>query len=182
MTRQFQVVEAKPYHVGQIVHRLRRDHAAELGALKIDAHRALKTAFDLSSFRRAWLIDGKVAALGGVTGSLISPTGTVWLSFTEDATRFPLAIIRETRKQLAEIMSTRTEIESGVMMGDAAAWRFAAFLGFYLKRHAADGTGMVTLGKLKNRSLACILRDAPEFGVPLPGGSTGVLVGYQAGA
>lgn len=179
MTR-FEVVEAKAHHVGQVVHNLRAQHSDNMKILGIGAHRALREAYEISSFRRSWMIDGRVAAIGGVTGPLLCTTGIVWLAFTQAATRFPVQIIKEARRQLAEIMAIKTEVDSAIVVGDEAAWRFASFLGFDLKLPDAAGN-WVTLHREtpKNPSLESILRRAPEFRVELPAGAAGVLVGYS---
>lgn len=126
----FEIIEAKPYHVGQILHRLRKEHRAALDATSVNAHRELRSVFDKSSFRRAWFCDGELFAVGGVTGTLLSGSGFIWLAMAEKASRFPVAIVREARKQLAEIVQTRTELITTILCADPTSRRFAWSLGF----------------------------------------------------
>lgn len=127
---QTQIVEAKPYHLGRILRRLRDEHRAGLIATGVNAHRELRDMFAASSFRYAWLVDGQLAAVGGVTGSMLSSAGQVWLAVAEDATRFPLAMVKEARRQLARILASKTELTTTILCGDKTSRRFAAFLGF----------------------------------------------------
>jgi hypothetical protein len=78
MTR-FQVIEAKEHHCGQIVRRLRAEHARAIAGFGVHAHREIRTNFDASAFRRAWLIDGRLAALFGVTGALLG-VARLWVA------------------------------------------------------------------------------------------------------
>ena len=96
----------------------------------LDSHRELRGRFDDSTFRRAWMIDGKLAALGGVTGTRASSMGYVWLAFSGAATKYPIAIVKEVRRQIAAIMTVKRNIYTTIVDGDDAAKRMAVFLGF----------------------------------------------------
>lgn len=131
-----EVIEAERAHVVSIFGRLRHGHMGCLNETGLDrrtARREFLKVFDDSAFRRAWVVDGKLAGVGGVTGSLLSPHGFVWLALSEDVIRFPLAIIRESRRQLGEIMATKTELATTILANDEVALRFSAFLGFHAK-------------------------------------------------
>lgn len=137
----WEVVEAERADVGRVFRRLRDGHRQCLMGIGMDRRHALREfrkVFDESAFRRAWLHDGEVVAVGGVTGSLLSPHGFVWLALSQDVIRFPLEIIRESRRQLGEIMKTKTELATTILANDAVALRFCAFLGFH-SNHDAEG-------------------------------------------
>ncbi len=134
-----QVIEAERQDVNAIFRNLRRGHLGcllDTGMSRRTARREFLKIFDDSAFRRSWIVDGKLAAVGGVTGSLLSPHGFVWLALSEDVIRFPLAIIRESRRQLGEIMATKTELATTILANDEVALRFSAFLGFHGKHDA----------------------------------------------
>ncbi len=130
MTPRFEIVEAKPYHCGQMARILRIEHQKAVAMIGIDSHRELRGRFDDSTFRKAWLIDGKLAALGGVTGSRLTSIGYIWLAFSSTATKYPVEIVKESRRQLAAIMTVKRRIYTTILDGDTAAKRFAIFLGF----------------------------------------------------
>lgn len=135
---EFRVIEAKPYHCGQLARRLREDHRRGLMSFGVNPHRELRDIFDASGWRKAWLIDGRLAALAGVTGSVLESTGYIWLAITEEVRQYPRQFIRTVREQLDEIMATRRELITTVILDDAASCRFAAFMGFHVG-HAGDG-------------------------------------------
>ena len=167
----FEIVEAKAFHVGAIARRLRPCHAAAMRAIGVDPHRALRNAFNESSFCRTWLIDGHAAAIGGVSGPAAASFGCVWVALSHLATQFPRAALREARRNIAEMLETRHEVESAVLLADPVSWRFAQALGFFVK-----GAAEVSC---RNRSLESILQEHPELMVSLPGGGAGVLVGLR---
>lgn len=139
---EFQIVEAREYHCGQIIRRLREEHHAAIAGLGVNAHREIRANFADSAYRRAWLINGRLAALGGVTGPLASSQGFIWLALTAQATRYPLEIVKEARRQIDHILETKRDLVTSLIPGDRTAIRFATFLGFEIAH-----TSMVPYGK-----------------------------------
>ena len=126
----FQIVDGRPYHCGAMSRILRLDQQKAVALIGMSTHHEMRKQFDQSTFRKAWLINGKLAAVGGITGSIISAYGRVWLALSNEAMKYPLAVGRESRRQLAEAMKTRHVLVTNVLDEDEAAKRFAVFLGF----------------------------------------------------
>jgi hypothetical protein len=122
----------------------------------VHAHREIRTNFDASAFRRAWLIDGRLAALFGVTGALLASRGYGWLALTSDATRYPVEIVKETRRQFDQIMLTKREMVTALLPEDKTALRFATKLGFEIETvtPVPYGRGRVIAARYKGASLA----------------------------
>lgn len=127
---EFRLIDAKPWHVGQMIRKLRRAQAGALASIGIRSHAELRARFGESSFKRAWTIDGKLAALGGVTGPAISSTGFVWLALSDAVAAYPRQTALTARRQLAEIMETRHEVTTLMVPSDAASMRWVEFLQF----------------------------------------------------
>ena len=171
----FQMIEARPYHCGQMVRLLRIEHQQAVAHLGFSLHHELRDRFDSSSFRRAWLIDGKLAALGGVTGGKMNGTGFLWLAISETARRYPVAIVKEARRQLAEIMLVKRELATTILNGDAAARRLAIYLGFHV---ADDGPGAPAHSRFARRDLDRHLDNDPDIRIPL-GSGFAIAMGYH---
>ena len=84
------------------------------------------------------MIDGRLGGLGGVTGPAASAFGMVWLALSIEATRYPLAIIKEARRQLEEIMVVKRSLATLILDGDEASMRFAVFLGFHAENEPVE--------------------------------------------
>jgi hypothetical protein len=130
MTPNFSVIAAKPWHAGQMARTLRHDHERAALALGLSPHRGISERLSSSSWNRAWMVDGKLAALGGVDAPALSHVGMVWLAVSQWAMCHPVALVREAQRQLDEIMLTKRELVTAVLDGDEASHRFAVFLGF----------------------------------------------------
>ena len=137
----FELIEARTHHCGQMARRLRAEHRAAVERVGGDVHRMIRDSFDPSSFRRALLCDGRLIALGGVSGTLASSSGFIWLACAEEVDRYPKQLLLIVRGLLAEVMDTKRELESVVLTGDAAALRFVRHLGFTVSPTNAYGIG-----------------------------------------
>lgn len=125
-----QIIEARAYHCGAIVRRLRAEQGSSLVTLGVDPHRELRRTFDMSYVRRVLLLDGVIAGLGGLVGTLAGGSAYVWLALTREATRHPGILVREAVRQLCEFFVTKREISTVILADDRASLRFARFLGF----------------------------------------------------
>lgn len=172
----FEVIEAKPYHCGRILRNLRHEHVIALGRVNQNVHREFRDVFAQSAIRRAWLIDGELAALGGVTGSYADAFGYAWLAITEEAAKHPMAMIREIKVQLEQIMVTKRELATTIIGGDDAAKRLAIYLGFHVED---SGPGAPAHTRLGRRALARHLDGADELRIPVGAGYV-IGMGYHA--
>jgi hypothetical protein len=133
MTPHFEIVEAKVQHCGQMTRLLRGAHREAVATTGVNMHRELRDRFEESTFRRAWLANGVLIGLGGVTGPVIAQDGIVWLALTEQAVRYPVAMLREARRQIEEIMALKWSLMAVILPDDAASFRFARRLGFAVR-------------------------------------------------
>jgi|HubBroStandDraft_4_1064222.scaffolds.fasta_scaffold02149_4 hypothetical protein len=172
---EFSVILAKPWHCGQMARLLRSEHAQAIAMIGMDSHRELKKIFDVSLFRRVWLIDGALAGLGGVTGSTMSSEGFIWLALSNKARKYPVAVVKEARRQLAEIMEVKRELATTVLNGDTAAKRMAIFLGFHVSDYGPGAPASSREGRCR---LSAYLEAEPDVRVPV-GASFAIAMGYH---
>jgi len=152
----FEIIEARAHHCGQICRLLRSEHESAILRIGMSAHHRLRAVFDESGFRKAWMVDGALAGLGGVTGPLVASSGMVWFALSRRALHFRMRLVKEAQNQLAILSAFKHELVTEVYGGDEPALRFAIFLGFTpveqcARAVSADG----------RRDLARFL-DAPE--------------------
>ena len=171
----FEIVEAKPWHAGQMSRRLRHAHREAIELAGADAHRELKNCYEDSIFRRVLLIDGRVEALGGVRGAAIGATGYVWLALSDEAAQHPKALVRLARQQLAEIMAVKRELATTLLDTDPAAIRFAVFLGFHVQD---EGPGSRASTRESRRRLSEFLKTCYSHRVKVGDGHA-IAVGYH---
>ena len=169
---EFLIRDAKVFDCGRIARMLRPAHEAAYLRVGISTHRELRSTFDKSYYRKAWYIDGHLSGLGGLMGSTLSPRAYIWLALTDRATRYPLEMVREARRQLADFMVTKNELVTTVHAEDKAAQRFALFLGF----HVGDQPPAET--HFGRKTLQEYILSTPEVRIPF-GKSHLIRMGYH---
>jgi hypothetical protein len=173
----FAVTEAKAWHCGTIVRHLRHEHRVAIAVLGLDGHRPLRELFDQSSFRRSWTLNGRLAGVAGITGTLTCSTGFLWFAMTDEATRYPIAVIKEAKRFLDEAMLTKRELATTILGSDEAAKRLAVFLGFHVSH---EGLGAPALSRASRRTLSMFLETNPDVRVPI-GNGYAIAMGYHLG-
>ncbi len=78
----------------------------------------------------------------GVSGSFASADGYVWMGISRQAFKFQKSMIRETRRQLDEMMISKRRLATVIFRGDTAGLRFARFLGFEMSQEQACDIGL----------------------------------------
>jgi hypothetical protein len=130
MINNSKIVPAMPWDCGQMVRKVRPEHRNAIRRLGMDPHRELRWAYDNSAEAFTWIINGQIAAIGGVVGTLASSSGRIWLALSDVAARHPLAVAREAKRQIARFLGTREELVTTLIEEDAKSIKFAYCLGF----------------------------------------------------
>lgn len=154
------VIEGRRYHCGRMSRLLRGAHLEALARTGLSVHHSLRRTFDGSYFRRAILIDGELAALGGVEGDWLATSGFVWLTLTRRAVLHPLPVVRAIHGILDEMMENKVELHTAILDGDEAAVRFAAFLGFQVE---GFGPGSRVYSMAGRRRFVRYVQDNPDL-------------------
>lgn len=101
MTRNWKIVECDPCHLRAVARALRAGDAAELAAYgEGSPMRVVWKSWRASIIRKAMLIDGEPAVIGGVVGSMLGAEGMPWLLTTSAVERAPIAFVRAARQEV----------------------------------------------------------------------------------
>jgi len=103
MTSRVRIVPAEIGHVYRMAANLRPEDAAEAVRFDQEPRWALRQFFRYSLIVRTAFVDGKIAAMWGLKADLLSDTGHLWLITTPAARRMPVTLIRQARREVAEI-------------------------------------------------------------------------------
>ena len=171
----YEIVETQPWHIGQMARRLRHDHLRAVIKAGMSAHRELKASYEDSSFRRSLFVAGRLVALGGVRAPQASLTGYVWLALSEEASKYPILLVKLARQQLDEIMSTKRELATTLLDDDPAALRLAVFLGFHVQD---EGDGSRASSRRERQRLSKFLETCYDRQVQI-GTARAIAVGYH---
>lgn len=96
----------------------------------IDMRSQLRLLWGMSLVRKSWFIDGRIAAMGGLTGTLLSRTGKIWMVVAPEAEEHRFAFLREAMGNLDAIARAKRELHVSIAETDGTALRFAQWMGF----------------------------------------------------
>lgn len=170
-----EIVEARLNHCGQMARMLRSEHLKAIALVGANIHRELRARFFESSYRKSLIVDGKLAAMGGVTGPAMSSYGYAWFALSNEASRRPVLMVKVVKNQIEEIMRTRHELATTIISDDAAGRRLAVFLGFHSDH---DGPGMPAHSRFGRRNLQRYLETNPDIRIPV-GNGYAIPLGYH---
>ena len=143
---QFAVIEASRRHCGQIARKLRAEHeAGSRSVIKFGTHEGISVAFLMSSANRAWMIDGRLAAVGGIITTFASSDGVIWLAVAQEATRYPKAMLKTAREWLTIFGENKRTLRITVILADKPSVRFAEHLGFYPTGEVSEDDKMAVM-------------------------------------
>jgi hypothetical protein len=143
---EFSLIDAKPWHAGQMSRILRREHAGIIMAMGRPIHSELRHALDDSYDAQAWFVNGHLAGLGGVSATLASSLGRVWLALSDDAMHYPIAIVKTLTNKIESLLEVHDELATTSLIGDAPSQRLLKFVGFK-ELGQADGFILHSLGR-----------------------------------
>jgi hypothetical protein len=145
----FSTTVANRASCSEIACAMRGDHLDALCVLGLDPLHEAVVAFDQTPHPIAWLIDDKLAAMGGVAAApWLSPHGICWMVVSESATRFARALLTEVRRQLDAAQELYPLIVAPLCPADKKSLRFAAHLGFAVEHaYPQDGLLIAVYGK-----------------------------------
>lgn len=147
----YRIIDAAQAHVGPHVAHLTAKERAEIEAVTgIPPRRFVRRLLQQSSYARAAVICNVPVALWGLTGTLLSPSGHIWLSVTQEARARPFAFMAVARSEAATLLATKAELRSMVRIDDARALRFLRHLGFEI--------GEISLAECGRMFRAAVLR------------------------
>lgn len=94
-----------------------------------------------SVYARSGFVDGQIAAMWGMQGTMIGSIGVPWLFTSPAVENVPLAFYRESRREIGEMMTTRTRLETTVLSGYTRSIRLFTLLGFHVGERETVGLG-----------------------------------------
>ena len=129
-------------HIRSIIPKLRVWDRKELSATETAPRHALISLWRNSFLRRAYTVDGEIAAVWGCSGSIADETGELWLFTTPIVERVPIKFIKEARRSIEELLRIKRILVSAVLADYACAVKTYRLLGFALgapKQYGSTG-------------------------------------------
>lgn len=141
----YSVVDASIRHVKPLSKILRPASCATLKTFGQDPRKALHLAFMHSSHCKTVILDGQPAAMWGLQRVALSDHAFVWVAFGQNSIRFPLAIVRRAREELARLQEISGALYTTIERSDERALVFAETMGFRHRSFAESPPGLFAM-------------------------------------
>jgi hypothetical protein len=128
-------VTARPSVVADIyalAANLRASDRAEVESLGIDVRVGIRNSYRNAILRKTYLVDGEVAAMSGLCGSMLGDIGEPYLMTAPPVERVPLAFFKQAKIAVAEMLTLKLRLEGHVAANYTRACRLLERLGFAL--------------------------------------------------
>ncbi len=139
MSMTYSVVPASVRHIKFISEHLRPEAAQTSKWFGLQPRVGLRLDLIRSLYCRTAIKDGVPVAIWGAKGVTLSERAVVWLALTDLAVRFPVSIMRQARKELAELSGSGLHLSAEIDPTDKKAVQFARALGFTPSDTERDG-------------------------------------------
>lgn len=137
----YEIMTCSMAHIQEVCRTIRAEDRAEIEGMGFRVHRALRYLYRTSEPKRAALVDGDVAAIWGVQGGFMDEVGMPWLFTCPPVERAKLAFLKETRREVAELLETRRVLRTHVLASYTRSIRLFESLGFVFSAPASAITG-----------------------------------------
>ncbi len=127
-----EIIAAEIGHVYRLAKNLRDLDRREFTCAGLDPRRALRKAFRDSIIARTGFVDGEIAAMFGVGGTIMGGEGRIWLLTTPAVERVPVTFVREARRELDRLLPLFPVLHGVVQTSYHQAVAFLILLGFSL--------------------------------------------------
>ena len=127
----YTIEPATDAHVNNLAPRLRAKDVAEVAAVGLTPHRALRGSLRRAVWSKAAVAeDGSVIAMWGVGGPLMGLTGIPWLLTSDLVERVPLEFMRRAKIEVRAMLDTFPVLVNHVDANYREAIGFLRLLGF----------------------------------------------------
>jgi hypothetical protein len=126
-------------HLGVLAEKLRAGDAAEIEAAGISPRRALWRSWRNSVLASTMVVDGEIAAVGGVGGCPLGRVGELWLLTAPPIERAKIAFLAEARSAVRVMLTIFPELRGRVSADYHKAVRLLEVLGFTVGEPFAFG-------------------------------------------
>lgn len=113
--------------------------------------RALWASYRKSLYCKSFFINGKIAAICGLNGSIFCDTARPWLVLTDEVKEYPLRVAFSYRRELNEMSKMFSILEEWVPDDNEASIRMLQIMGFKVSKNK-NRVGDVVWRKAERRA------------------------------
>lgn len=127
-----EIVPSNISHAYELSRTLRDQDRQEITCFGRDPKSSIRYAYKTALVNKTALVDGKVAAMWGVGGTILGYTGIPWLLTSNLVEKYPLFFTSLYRKEVKEMLGRFSRLENFVLASYDKSVRLLSISGFNL--------------------------------------------------
>lgn len=129
------IVDTAPYHLREMAIAMQSDSAETAIKMGLTPLKALWDSYRRSIICKSAFIDGKLAAIWGVSGSMMSEIGRPWLVLTPETQEYPMQVAFRYRSEINKMLDMFQVLEEYVPESNEKSQRMLELMGFKISKN-----------------------------------------------
>ncbi len=125
----YQIVESEFSHVAKLCGSLRYDDLAEITCFGLRPFAVISKSYKKSFYRRSAFVEGEIAAMWGLSGSLLG-TSEYWLLTGAAIEKIPVSFVKECKREIKHMLTFSQRFEGMFVSSYTRAQRLLEVLDF----------------------------------------------------
>lgn len=129
------IVDTVPYHLRDMAVAMQQESAAVAERMGMTPLKALWTSYRNALYCKSAFIDDKIAAIWGISGSILAETGRPFLIMTPEVEKYPMRVCFRYRKELNNMLKLFPILEEYVSTNNDKSIRLLELMQFKISRN-----------------------------------------------
>lgn len=139
MKHKIEILPSVAADVYRLAANLRDADRNEVEALGIEPRAGIRKSFRHAILRKTYYVDGEIAAMSGLCGSMLGDVGDPYLMTSLLVERVPVSFVKLARIGIEEMLQHKSRLENYVIAEYRGACRLIEVLGFTLEAPEPGG-------------------------------------------
>jgi hypothetical protein len=146
------IVDSEPRHAALLARALRDNDRAEIEAAGVTGKKAVWRSYKNSLLCKTAFVDGEIAAMWGLGGTILATKGSPWLLTTRAIEKVPMDFAREARKAVREMLEIKPVLQNYVLASYHKAVRLLQIIGFTMSEPFPFGPKRIEFRRFEMRA------------------------------
>ncbi len=136
------ITETCPFHLREMAETMQSESAERAMRFGTTPLKALWSNYRRSIICKSLFINGKLAAIFGISGIVFSEVGTPWICMTPETEQYPMRVAFRFKKELEQMSKMFPVLEDYLDENNEKGIRFMQLMGFNVSKNTIEVNGM----------------------------------------
>lgn len=129
------ITNTTPWHLREMAEAMQADSAETAVKMGMTPLKALWSSYRQSVICKSAFIDGKLAAIWGISGNMLSEVGKPWLVLTPETQNYPMRVAFRYKQEINKMLEMFPVLEEWVPEDNEKSIRMLELMGFKVSKN-----------------------------------------------